>query len=131
MKFEDLKKLLHVENKDLLKYLTKKEIVWLDKHFKFINGLLMGRIKTSEKKYLNFIDVIQNKKKPTNEPEIIYKKFINFFENLIKKSNKKNNDPNIIFNGMEINPSGLRPAKNQSVQNVDNRGIFGDNEMGW
>ena len=59
----------------------------------------------------------------------IYKKFINFFENLIKKSNNKNNDPNIIFNGMEINPSGLRPAKNQSVQNVDNRGIFGDKRL--
>ena len=31
----------------------------------------MGRIKPSEKKYENFVDVIKNKKEPTSQPEKI------------------------------------------------------------
>ena len=75
MDYKALKKSLSSDNKILLKYINKEEIKWLNKHLLFIISLLMGRIKPSEKKYENFIDVIKNKKEPTSEPEKIYLKF--------------------------------------------------------
>ena len=80
MDYKIIKKHVSSENQDLLKFINKDEVKWLDKHFPFINGLLMGRVKPSEKKYENFIDVIKNRKEPTTEPEKIYSKFIKYFK---------------------------------------------------
>ena len=60
MDYKALKKSLSSDNKILLKYINKEEIKWLNKHLLFIISLLMGRIKPSEKKYENFVDVIKN-----------------------------------------------------------------------
>ena len=48
MKYLEIKNHIRVDNNDLLKFLKKEEILWLQKHFKFINGLLLGRIKIKE-----------------------------------------------------------------------------------
>ena len=86
MDYKKVKKSISSDNQDLLKFMNNDEIKWLNKHFLFIISLLMGRIKPSEKKYENFIDVIKNKKEPTAEPEKIYLKFSKYFEVQVKKS---------------------------------------------
>ena len=135
MDYKTIKKNISSENQNLLKFINKDEIKWLDKHFAFINGLLMGRVKPSEKKYENFIDVIKNRKEPTTEPEKIYSKFIKYFDEQIKKSRVKTKDPNILFDGIEIYPTGMRPVKGHDVDIQDDRGRLGDNESerdwGW
>ena len=85
MDFKTIKNHIRKDNNHLLKFINKSEIDWLNKHFAFINALLMGRIKRTEKKYQNFIDVIQNKKQPTSEEERIYLKFTKYFDEVIKK----------------------------------------------
>ena len=113
-----IKKFIREDNQDLLKFINKIEIDWLNKHFKFINGLLMGHIKREEKKYIQFIDTVQNKKEPKTEEEKIYLKFIKYFDYQIKKSKLELTDPNILYNGVEIYPAGSRPA-GPDVNNAD------------
>ena len=43
-----IKKHIKIDNKNLLKFMKESEILWLDKHFKFINRLLMGDIKVDQ-----------------------------------------------------------------------------------
>ena len=70
MKYSDIRNHIHIKNKNLLKFLNKQEIAWLEKHFKFINGLLMDRIKIEElntpssnfKRYKDFVAVIRKEK---------------------------------------------------------------------
>ena len=57
MDYKQLKNHVRIENIELLKYINKKEIEWLKKHFAFINSLLMGKTDRSETKYKNFINV--------------------------------------------------------------------------
>tara|TARA_R110000803_G_scaffold210589_2_gene282834 strand:+ start:492 stop:896 length:405 start_codon:yes stop_codon:yes gene_type:complete len=116
-----IKKFIREDNQDLLKFINKIEIDWLNKHFKFINGLLMGHIKREEKKYIQFIDTVQNKKEPKTEEEKIYLKFIKYFDYQIKKSKLELTDPNILYNGVEIYPAGSRPA-GPDVNNADDDG---------
>tara|TARA_B100001029_G_C15000775_1_gene417934 strand:- start:685 stop:1089 length:405 start_codon:yes stop_codon:yes gene_type:complete len=127
MNYQIIKNHIKEDNKNLLKFINEKEIKWLNKHFAFINALLMGRIKRKEKKYQEFINAIQNTKKATTNEERIYLKFTEYFKDAMNKTKVKSKDPNILFNGMEINPTGLRP-KGPGVDNVDVRGKFGDNE---
>ena len=110
MEYKQIKNHIRVDNEDLLKFINKDEIEWLNKHFRFINGLLMGRIKKEEKKYIQFVDTMQNKKEPKSNEEKIYLKFIKYFENYVKESKIESTDPNILFNGLEIYPTGSRPA---------------------
>tara|TARA_B100000963_G_C22397213_1_gene567171 strand:+ start:270 stop:650 length:381 start_codon:yes stop_codon:yes gene_type:complete len=117
MNYHDIKKHINIENKDLLNFLQKDEIDWLSKHFKFINGLLMGRIVRKEEKYIQFVETIKNKKEPKTKEEKIYINFVNYFETYTKKSNLKKLDTNILYNGLEIFPDGARP----SGSGVDNR----------
>ena len=105
--YKEIKKLIHEDNQDLLKFINKNEIEWLKKHFKFINSLLMGNIKREEKKYIQFVDNIQNKKIAKTEEEKIYLKFIDYFDYQIKKSKLETIDLNILYNGVEIYPAGL------------------------
>ncbi len=116
--YKRIKKFIREDNQDLLKFINKVEIDWLNKHFKFINGLLMGHIKREEKKYIQFIDTVQNKKEPKTEEEKIYLKFIKYFDYQIKKSKLELTDPNILYNGVEIYPAGSRPA-GPDVNNAD------------
>ncbi|MDC0562397.1 hypothetical protein OAO43_02420 [Candidatus Pelagibacter ubique] len=115
--YKEIKKLIHEDNQDLLKFINKNEIEWLKKHFKFINSLLMGNIKREEKKYIQFVDNIQNKKIAKTEEEKIYLKFIDYFDYQIKKSKLETIDLNILYNGVEIYPAGTRPLG----PDVDNR----------
>ena len=70
MDYLEIKKHIRTDNQSLLKFMQEKEIQWLEKHFKFINGLLMGRIKVDElnvlphnlKIYKDFISTIRDKK---------------------------------------------------------------------
>ena len=126
MDYKQLKNLIRTDNENLLKFINKDEIEWLNKHFKFINNLLMGKTKPTEKKYENFVDVIQNKKEPSTKPEKIYTKFAEYFYEQIKKSKIKPVDPNIIFNGVEINPSGLRPEGPSVDLTDEERGPYGE-----
>ena len=81
MNYEDIKKHINIENKNLGNFLTKDEIEWLSKHFKFINNLLMGRTVREEDKYNKFVDTIKNKKEPKSKQEKIYTNFISYFIN--------------------------------------------------
>ena len=126
MDYKQLKNLIRTDNENLLKFINKDEIEWLNKHFKFINNLLMGKTKPTEKKYESFVDVIRNKKKPSTTPEKIYTKFAEYFNDQIKKSLVKPKDPNIIYDGVELNPTGLRPAgRSVDLTNPD-RGPYGE-----
>ena len=125
MDYKQIKNHIRTDNENLLKFINKDEIEWLNKHFKFINNLLMGKTKPTEKKYENFVDVIQNKKEPSTKPEKIYTKFAEYFYEQIKKSLIKPKDPNIIYDGVEVNPSGLRP-EGPGVDNPDERGPYGE-----
>ena len=118
--YKEIKSLISKDNQDLLKFINKDEIDWLYKHFKFINGLLMGRIKKEEKKYNQFVDTIQNKKVPKTEEEKIYLKFINYHAYHIKKLKLEKTDPNILYNGVEIYPAGSNPV-GPGVDNADRR----------
>ena len=118
MNYHDIKKHINIENKDLLNFLQKDEIDWLSKHFKFINGLLMGRIVRKEEKYIQFVETIKNKKEPKTKQEKIYTNFVNYFETYTKKSNLKKVDTNILYNGLEIFPDGARPS-GPGVDNSD------------
>ena len=125
MDYKQIKNHISTDNENLLKFINKDEIEWLNKHFKFINNLLMGKTKPTEKKYENFVDVIRNKKEPSTTPEKIYTKFAKYFEEQIKKSLIKPKDPNIIYDGTEVNPDGVRPA-GRSPNNVFPRGPHGE-----
>ena len=123
--YKRIKSFISEDNQDLLKFINKDEIDWLHKHFKFINGLLMGRIKREEKKYIQFVDTIQNKKVPKTEEEKIYANFISYYETYKKNSKSKKNDSNILYNGLEMFPDGLRPTGqgvnyNRGDRNLDN-----------
>jgi len=118
MDFKTIKNHIRKDNNHLLKFINKSEIDWLNKHFAFINALLMGRIKRTEKKYQNFIDVIQNKKQPTSEEERIYLKFTEYFDEVIKKQKIKQKDPNILFNGME-DPPGTRQYPKEMIDKLN------------
>ena len=126
MDYKQIKNHIRTDNENLLKFINKDEIEWLNKHFKFINNLLMGKTKPTEKKYENFVDVIKNKKEPSTTPEKIYTKFAEYFYEQIKKSKIKPVDPNIIFNGVEINPSGLRPEGPSVDLTDEERGPYGE-----
>ena len=118
MKYEDIKKHIDIENKELVNFLKKDEIEWLGKHFKFINGLLMGRIVRDEEKYKKFVNTIKNKKEPKSKEEKIYSNFIIYFETYLKNAKSNKNDSNILYNGLEIFPDGTRPA-GEGVDNKD------------
>ena len=118
--YKQIKDLIRTDNNDLLKFMNKSEIEWLNKHFKFINGLLMGNINREEEKYIQFVDTIQNKKDPKTNEEKIYLKFIKYYEDQSNKSKLNFSDPNILFNGVEIYPTGLRPA-GPDVQPIEDR----------
>ena len=104
MDYKQIKNHIRTDNENLLKFINKDEIEWLNKHFKFINNLLMGKTKPTEKKYENFVDVIKNKKVPSTMPEKIYTKFIKYFNEQIKKSLVEPKDPNIVYDGVQIDP---------------------------
>ena len=114
MDYLEIKNHIRVDNKDLLKFLKKDEILWLEKHFKFINGLLMGNIEFEKlnipthnlKEYRDFISAVRKEKDPSTDEERIYLKFMEYFKQEIKKKNIKPKDPNILFNGIQINPVG-------------------------
>ena len=127
MNYLEIKNHIRVDNKDLLKFLKKDEISWLEKNFKFINGLLMGRIKIEElnllpqniKKYRDFILAVRKEKEPSTDEERIYLKFIEYFQQEIKKKNTKPKDPNILFNGMQMNPIGSIPYPEDMKDKLD------------
>ena len=127
MDYLEIKKHIRTDNQNLLKFMQEKEIQWLEKHFKFINGLLMGRIKVDEldvlphnlKIYKDFISTIRDKKKPTTEEEKIYLKFIEYFKQEINNKNVKPKDPNILFNGLQINPAGSIPYPEEMSDKLD------------
>ena len=116
--YKQIKSLIRTDNVNLLKFMNKDEIEWLNKHFKFINGLLMGDVKREEKKYIQFVDTIRNKKDPKTVEEKAYFKFTKYYEDQIKKSKLELTDPNILYNGVEIYPAGSRPA-GPDVNNAD------------
>ena len=116
--YKQIKNLIRTDNVNLLKFMNKDEIEWLNKHFKFINGLLMGNIKREEKKYIQFVDTIKNKKDPKTVEEKAYFKFTKYYEDQIKKSKLELTDPNILYNGVEIYPVGSRPT-GPGVNNAD------------
>ena len=127
MNYLEIKNHIRVDNKDLLKFLKKDEISWLEKNFKFINGLLMGRIKIEElnllpqniKKYRDFILAVRKEKEPSTDEERIYLKFMEYFQQEIKKKNTKPKDPNILFNGIQINPTGSIPYPEDMKDKLD------------
>ena len=127
MKYLEIKNHIRVDNNDLLKFLKKEEILWLQKHFKFINGLLLGRIKIEElnelpqnlKRYRDFISAVRKEKEPSTDEEKIYLKFMEYFNNEIKKRNVKAKDPNILFNGIQINPAGSIPYPEEMKDKLD------------
>ena len=116
--YKQIKNLIRTDNVNLLKFMNKDEMEWLNKHFKFINGLLMGNIKREEKKYIQFVDTIKNKKDPKTVEEKAYLKFIKYYEDQIKRSKLELTDPNILYNGVEIYPVGSRP-EGPDVNNAD------------
>ena len=116
--YKQIKSLIRTDNLNLLKFMNKDEIEWLNKHFKFINGLLMGDVKREEKKYIQFVDTIRNKKDPKTVEEKAYFKFTKYYEDQIKKSKLELTDPNILYNGVEIYIVGYRPA-GPDVNNAD------------
>jgi len=116
--YKQIKNLIRTDNVNLLKFMNKDEIEWLNKHFKFINGLLMGNIKREEKKYIQFVDTIKNKKDPKTVEEKAYFKFTKYYEDQIKKSKLERTDQNILYNGIEIYPAGSRP-EGPDVNNAD------------
>ena len=42
MNYLEIKNHIRIDNKDLLKFLEKDEILWLEKHFKFYKRLING-----------------------------------------------------------------------------------------
>ena len=127
MDYLEIKNHIRIDNKDLLKFLKKDEILWLEKHFKFINGLLMGKINVDElktssnnsNKYRDFISSVRKEKEPSTDEERIYLKFMGYFEQEIKKRNVKPKDPNILFNGIQINPTGSIPYPQDMKDKLD------------
>ncbi len=127
MDYLEIKNHIRTDNQNLLRFIKKEEILWLEKHFKFINGLLMGRIKVEEldvlpiklKKYKDFIATIRKEKEPTTDEEKIYLKFIEYFNQEMKKKNIKKKDPNILFNGIQINPTGSIPYPEEINEKLD------------
>jgi hypothetical protein len=127
MNYLEIKKHIRIDNEDLLKFMEKDEISWLQKHFKFINGLLMEEIKIEElnmlphniKRYRNFISAVRKEKEPTTDEEKIYLKFMDYFQQEIKKRNIKPKDPNILFNGIQINPIGSIPYPEEMSDKLD------------
>ena len=127
MDYLEIKKHIKIDNKNLLKFMKESEILWLDKHFKFINRLLMGDIKVDQlnlpldnlKKYKDFISVVRKEKEPTTDEEKIYLKFIEYFKQEINKKNIKPKDPNILFNGIQINPTGSIPYPKEMTDKLD------------
>lgn len=127
MNYLEIKKHIRTDNEDLLKFMEKDEISWLQKHFKFINGLLMEEIKIEElnmlphniKRYRNFISAVRKEKEPTTDEEKIYLKFMDYFQQEIKKRNIKPKDPNILFNGIQINPIGSIPYPEEMTDKLD------------
>ena len=127
MNYLEIKNHIKEDNKDLLKFLKKEEILWLQKHFKFINGLLMGRIKIDElnelpqnlKRYTDFISAVRKEKEPSTDEEKIYLKFMEYFQQQIKKRNIKPKDPNIMFNGIQISPTGSIPYPEEMKDKLD------------
>ena len=127
MDYLEIKNHIRIDNKDLLKFLKKDEILWLEKHFKFINGLLMGKINVDElktssnnsNKYRDFISAVRKEKEPSTDEERIYLKFMGYFEQEIKKRNVKPKDPNILFNGIQINPTGSIPYPEDMKDKLD------------
>ena len=127
MEYLEIKNHIRIDNKDLLKFLEKDEILWLEKHFKFINGLLMGKINVDElktssnnsNKYRDFISAVRKEKEPSTDEERIYLKFMGYFEQEIKKRNVKPKDPNILFNGIQINPTGSIPYPEDMKDKLD------------
>ena len=127
MDYLEIKKHIKIDNKNLLKFMKESEILWLDKHFKFINRLLMGDIKVDQlnlpldnlKKYKDFISVVRKEKEPTTDEEKIYLKFIEYFKQEINKKNIKPKDPNILFNGIQINPIGSIPYPKEMNDKLD------------
>ena len=116
--YKHIKGFIRTGNKELLEFISKDEIVWLKKHFKFIHKLLMGRIKTKEKKYIQFVNNIQNKKAPQSKEEKIYLQFIKYFQSEINNSKVDLKDENILHNGIEIYPEGNRPY-GEGINNRD------------
>ena len=127
MDYLEIKKHIKIDNKNLLKFMKESEILWLDKHFKFINRLLMGDIKVDQlnlpldnlKKYKDFISVVRKEKEPTTDEEKVYLKFMDYFQQEIKKRNIKPKDPNILFNGIQINPIGSIPYPEEMSDKLD------------
>jgi len=127
MNYLEIKNHIRIDNKDLLKFLEKDEILWLEKHFKFINGLLMGTIDLDQlkaplnnlNKYKDFILAVRREKEPSTDEERIYLKFMEYFEQEIKKRNVKPKDPNILFNGIQINPTGSIPYPEDMKDKLD------------
>ena len=127
MDYLEIKKHIKIDNKDLLKFMKESEILWLNKHFKFINRLLMGDIKIDNlnlplqnlKKYKDFISVVRKEKEPTTDEEKIYLKFIDYFKQEINKKNIKPKDPNLLFNGVQINPAGSIPYPEEMSDKLD------------
>ena len=119
MDYKTIKNHIRIDNSDLLKYINKKEIEWLNKHFTFINSLLMGKTQRTEAKYKNFINAIQKTKKFTNDEERIYLKFTEYFSAQIKRQTIKSKDPNILFSGMQINPAGSMPYPKSFHEKLD------------
>lgn len=127
MNYLEIKKHIRTDNEDLLKFMKTEEILWLQKHFKFINGLLMGEIKIEElnmlphnlKRYRNFISAVRKEKEPTTDEEKVYLKFMDYFQQEIKKRNIKPKDPNILFNGIQINPIGSIPYPEEMSDKLD------------
>ena len=127
MDYLEIKKHIKIDNKDLLKFMKESEILWLNKHFKFINRLLMGDIKIDNlnlplqnlKKYKDFISAVRKEKEPTTDEEKIYLKFIDYFKQEINKKNIKPKDPNLLFNGVQINPAGSIPYPEEMSDKLD------------
>jgi len=127
MDYLEIKKHIQINNKYLLKFMQKSEILWLEKNFKFINGLLMGNIEIEKlklspsniKKYKDFISVVRKEKEPTTHEERIYLKFMEYFQQEIKKKNIKPKDPNVLFNGIQINPAGSIPYPEDMKDKLD------------
>ena len=119
--YKQIKSLIRTDNVNLLKFMNKDEIEWLNKHFKFINGLLMGDVKREEKKYIQFVDTIRNKKDPKTVEEKAYFKFTKYYEDQIKKSKLELTDPNILYNGVEIYPKGSKTGE-LMIWNYPDRG---------
>ena len=87
----------------------------------------MGRIKIDElnelpqnlKIYTDFISAVRKEKEPSTDEEKIYLKFMEYFQQQIKKRNIKPKDPNIMFNGIQINPTGSIPYPEEMKDKLD------------